>query len=95
MVNGIVSAPLGYHLVGEVIPWSVLMNEVTAACQDAVADMEPCEVGVVCGQIPVTTLGSKSLKRVMRLVYRVSKLTALTLFPMVVVITVISILFLV
>ena len=95
MVNGIVSAPLGYHLVGEVIPWSVLMKEVTAACQDAVADMEPCEVGVVCGQVPVTTLGSKSLKRVMRLVYRVSKLTALTLFPMVVVITVISLLFLV
>lgn len=95
MVNGIVSAPLGYHSVGEVIPWSILMNEVKAACQDAVADLEPCEVGAVFGQVPVTTLGSKSLKRVMRLVYRISKLTALTLFPMVLIITVISLLFLV
>lgn len=71
------------------------MKEVTAACKDAVADMEPCEVGVVCGQVPVTTLGSKSLKRVMRVVYKISKLTAVTLFPMVVIITVISLLFLV
>lgn len=95
MVNGIVSAPLGYRLVGEVIPTSVIVNEVAAACRGAMNDLESCEVGVIYGQVPVTTLGSKSLKRVMSLVYRVSKLTVLTLFPMVAIVTVLSLLFLV
>jgi len=95
MVNGIVSAPLGYRLVGEVIPTSVIVNEAAAACRDALNDLEPCEVGVIYGQVPVTTLGSKSLKRVMSVVYRVSKLTVLTLFPMVAIVTVLSLLFLV
>ena len=95
MVNGIVPAPLGYRLVGDVIPWKILMNEVNAACLDAVNDMEPCEVGVMFSQLTVRTLGSKSLKRVMRLVHRISELTALTLFPMIVLVMVISLLFLV
>ena len=95
MVNGIVSAPLGYRLVGEVTPKSVIVDEVASACRDALNDMEPCEVGVIYGQVPVTTLGSKSLRRVMGLVYRISKLTVLTLFPMVAIVTVLSLLFLV
>lgn len=95
MVNGIVPARLGYHLVGEVVPRGPLLSEVTAVCRDALADLEACEVGVISGQIPVTTLGSKSLRRVMNVVYRISKLTALTLFPMVVAITALSLLFLV
>jgi predicted neutral ceramidase superfamily lipid hydrolase len=53
------------------------------------------EVSVISGQIPVTTLGQKSLRRVMSTVYRTSKATALTLFPMVLAITILSILFLV
>lgn len=95
MVNGIVSAPLGYHLVGEVVPKSVLLKEVADVCHQAMADLEPCQVCVVSGQIPVTTLGSKSLRRVMNLVYRNSKLTAVTLFPMVILLAVLSIIFLV
>lgn len=95
MVNGIVHAPLGYHMIGEVIPWSSLVAEVAIACQNAIANLESSEVGVISGQVTVTTLGSKSLRRVMRLVYRISKLIALTLFPMVVIVTVLSLLFLV
>lgn len=95
MVNGIVPARLGYHLVGEVVPRARLLDEVTDACREALTKMETCEVGVVSGQIPVTTLGSKSLRRVMGVVYRISKLTALTLFPIVVAITVLTLLFLV
>lgn len=95
MVNGIVSAPLGYHTVGEVVPHTRVLEEVANACRDALADMEPSEVGVVSGQIPVTTLGSKSLRRVMSVVYSVSKVTALTLFPIVLAITILTLLFLV
>jgi predicted neutral ceramidase superfamily lipid hydrolase len=95
MVNGIVSARLGYHTVGEAVPRAHLLGEVTEACREALANLEPCEVGAVSGQILVTTLGSKSLRRVMGLVYRISKLTALTLFPIVVAITILTLLFLV
>ncbi len=95
MVNGIVSARLGYHPIGEVVPRRPIVQEITAECREALSNLEEGEVGVISGQIPVTTLGQKSLRRVMGMVYRVSKLTALTLFPMVVVITVLSLLFLV
>jgi len=95
MVNGIVSARMGYHPVGEVAPRGPIIEEITAECREALSDLEEAEVGVISGQIPVTTLGQKSLRRVMSMVYRVSKLTALTLFPMVMVITVLSLLFLV
>jgi putative membrane protein len=95
MVNGIVSARLGYHTVGEAVPWTRVLGEVTEACREALTNLEPCEVGAVSGQVPVTTLGSKSLRRVMSVVYRISKLTAITLFPIGVAITVLSLLFLV
>ena len=95
MVNGVVSARLGYHPIGEVGPRTALLDQVVAVCREAIDNMEPSEVGVVSGQLPVTTLGSKSLRRVMRLVYRISKLTVLTLFPVVLVIALLSILFLV
>ena len=95
MVNGIVSARLGYHPVGEAVAHSRVIEEVSNACRDALTDMEPSEVGAVSGQIPVTTLGSKSLRRVMAVVYKVSKITALTLFPILLAITILTLLFLV
>jgi putative membrane protein len=95
MVNGIVSAPLGYYPVGEAAPHAEVLDTVTRVCSEALKDLEPCEVGVVSGQIAVTTLGSKSLRRVMSVVYRISKVTALTLFPIVIAITVLTLIFLV
>jgi len=95
MVNGVVPARLGYHPVGEVAAWDPLINEIAGVCKEALADLEDAEVGVVTGQIPVVTLGQKSLRRVMGMVYRTSKLTAITLLPMVVICTVISLIFLV
>jgi putative membrane protein len=95
MVNGIVHARLGYHPVGEVVPKQPLLDQITATCREALSNLDACEVAVISGQIPVTTLGTKSLRRVMSLVYRISKLTALTLFPIVVATTIISLLFLV
>ena len=95
MVNGVASARLGYHPIGEVVSRQPIIEEVTAVCREALDDLEEGEVSVISGQIPVTTLGQKSLRRVMGTVYRISKLTALTLFPMVVLITILSLLFLV
>jgi putative membrane protein len=95
MVNGVVPARLGYHPVGEVVPRTPIIQDVTSACREALTNLEEGEVSVISGQIPVTTLGQKSLRRVMSTVYRTSKLTALTLFPMVVAITIVSLLFLV
>jgi putative membrane protein len=94
MVNGVVHAPLGYRMVGEVVPWDFMINQVKAACKEAMGDFQESEVGVVSGQVPVTTLGPKSLRSVMKVVYRISKLTALTLFPLIVIVTVLSLLFL-
>src|SRR5208337_5017406 len=95
MVNGIVSARLGYFPIGEAVQRSMLLSEIKRACQSALADLEPCEAGAVTQQIDVMTLGSKSLKRVMNVVYKISKLTAVTLFPLIILIAVITLIFLV
>ena len=95
MVNGIVSAPLGYHTVGEAVSWDALLSEISTTCRQAIMDLEPSEVAAVSGQIAVTTLGPKALRRVMGLVYRSAKLTALTLFPTIVVVAILSLVFLV
>ena len=94
MVNGIVSAPLGYYPIGAVVPRASLLNEIRLACKEAIADLEPCEVGTLVKKMEVTTLGSKSLKRVMTVVYKISKLTAIALFPMLIAIAVLSLIFL-
>jgi putative membrane protein len=95
MVNGIVPARLGYYPVGAAVPREALLEEIRAACQAAMTDLEPCEVGALVRQIEVTTLGSKSLKGVMNVVYKISKLTMIALFPVIIAIAVISLLFLV
>ena len=95
MVNGVVPARLGYHPVGEVTAWDPLISEIAMVCKEAVTDLEEAEVSVVSGQIPVMTLGQKTLRHVMGLIYRTSKLTVITLFPMVVICTVLSLIFLV
>jgi putative membrane protein len=95
MVNGVVHARLGYHPIGEVVDWEPLLKEVVRVSKEALANLEECEVGVVSGQIPVMTLGQKSLRGVMSTVYKTSKITALTLFPIVPAVTILSLLFLV
>jgi len=95
MVNGIVSARLGYYPIGAAVQRSLLLSEVEDVCKSAMADLEPCEAGAVTQQIDVITLGSKSLKRVMNVIYKISKLTAVTLFPLIILIAVITLIFLV
>jgi putative membrane protein len=95
MVNGVVHARLGYHPIGEVGSRNALLNDVKETCREAMATLEPCDVGVITSQIPVTTLGSKSLRRVMNVVYGVSKWTIAALFLMVAALATVSLLFLV
>jgi putative membrane protein len=95
MVNGIVSARLGYHPVGEAVSRSVLLNEIRTVCKEAIVDLEPCEVGTLVKQMDVTTLGSKSLKRLMSVVYKVSKLMAIALFPMLIAVAMLFLFFMV
>jgi predicted neutral ceramidase superfamily lipid hydrolase len=95
MVNGIVSAPLGYYPIGAVVERSILLTEIKHACQSAMADLEPCEAGAVTEQVDVITLGSKSLKRVMNVINKISKLTAITLFPLIIAVALITLIFLV
>jgi putative membrane protein len=94
MVNGITSARLGYYPIGAAVPRTILLQDIKSTCSDALADLEVCEVGVLTKQIGVTTLGSKSLRRVMNVVYQISKLTAIAIFPIIVMIAVLSLLFL-
>jgi predicted neutral ceramidase superfamily lipid hydrolase len=95
MVNGIVSAPLGYYPIGAAIPRSRLVSEVGLACKEALADLEPCEVGTLVNQMDVTTLGSESLRRVMTVIYKISKLTAVALFPVLIAIAILALILLV
>ena len=95
IVNGIVPARLGYYPIGAAVHKPALLNEIKQACQSAIADLEPCEAGAVTQQIDVITLGSKSLKRVMNVIYKISKLIAVTLFPLIIVIALITLIFLV
>jgi len=95
MVNGIVSARLGYHPVGEVVSAESLITEVTIACEAALKDLEPSEVAVVSDQVTLTTLGSKSLKHLMSVVYRISRMTAMALLVAIISVATISLLMLV
>jgi len=95
MVNGIVSARLGYHPVGEAVSEEALLKEVEVACQDALKDLEPSEVAVVSDQVTLTTLGSKSLKHLMSVVYKISRMTAVAMFVAIISVATISLLMLV
>jgi len=95
MVNGIVSARLGYHPVGETISEEPLLKEVQVACEAALRDLEPSEVAVVSEQVTLTTLGSKSLKHLMSAVYKISRMTALAMFVAIISVATISLLMLV
>ncbi|MGO9644059.1 MAG: DUF2070 family protein [Candidatus Bathyarchaeia archaeon] len=95
MVNGLVSARLGYHPVGEAVSEVSLVREIEVACEAALKDLEPSEVAVVSDQVTLTTLGSKSLKHLMSVVYKISRMTALAMFVAIISVATISLLMLV
>ncbi len=95
MVNGLVSARLGYYRIGEVVPHGPLLDEISSVCSRAASNLEFCDVAALSARLPVTTLGPKSLKGLMSVVHRVSKLTAVTLFPLAVLVAALALVFLV
>jgi putative membrane protein len=95
MVNGIVSAKLGYHPIGEVVPKQQLLDAIESVCKEAADDLEPCEAGVMSQQMLVTTLGSKSLRHVMSLVHKISRITAVLMLTVILIVIAVSLLLLV
>lgn len=95
MVNGIVSAKLGYYPIGAATDTEVIVDSVKRAADEAKRNMVPVDASVSCSQLQVRTLGLSSLSQLTSFVLRTARLTFATLFPVVIVIAVISFVFLI
>ncbi len=81
VVNGIVSAKLGYHPVGDAIDESILMEKVTAVFSKAKENLQDSETSSVSLETQVKTLGLSLFKNMTEFIYRASKLVALSTIP--------------
>ena len=95
MVNGIVSAKLGYYPIGAATDHEVIVDSVKKAADDAKRNATPVETSLDCSEIQVKTLGLSSLSQLTGFVLRTARLTFATLFPVVLVIAVVSFAFLI
>jgi len=95
MVNGIVSAKLGYYPIGAATDPEVIVDSVKRAADNAKRRMEPVEASMSCSNLDVRTLGLWSLSRLTGFVLRTARLTFATFFPVVLVIAAISFVFLI
>jgi len=94
MVNGIVSAKLGYYPIGAIDP-ELVLNSVKRVTEEAKKDLTPVNASLSCAELQVRTLGLVSLSRLTGFVLRTARLTFATLFPVVLVIAAISFAFLI
>ncbi len=81
VVNGIVSAKLGYHPVGEAVDESILMRKVITVFSEAKKNLEDGETSCVSFQTRVRALGLGLFKNMTEFIYRTSKLVALSMIP--------------
>lgn len=95
MVNGLVSARLGYYPIGAATDPEVIVASVRKAAEEAKKDMEPVKASLTCSEVQVRTLGPSSLTQLTSFVLRTARLTFATLFPIVFVIAIISLVFLI
>lgn len=95
MVNGIVSAKLGYYPLGAAIDWESIVADVKRAAYVAKRTMEPVDASLSCSEVQARTLGLSSLSQLMSFVLKTTRLTFATLFPVVFMIAVISFVFLI
>ncbi len=95
MVNGIVSARLGYYPLGAATDPRVVVDHVKRIADEAKRNMEPVEASMSSSEVEVRTLGMSSLSRLISFVLRTARLTFTTLFPVVFVIAAISFMFLI
>lgn len=90
MVNGVVSAKLGYYPIGAATDPEVIVDSVRRAADDAKRNLTPVETSFDCCEMQVRTLGLSSLSQLTGFVLRTARLTFATLFPVVLVIAVMS-----
>jgi predicted neutral ceramidase superfamily lipid hydrolase len=95
MVNGIVSAKLGYYPIGAATDPEVIVDCVRKAADEAKRNVEPVDVSFACSEVSVRTLGLSSLRRLTGFMLRTARLTFATLFPVVLVIAAVSLIFLI
>jgi len=73
MVNGLVSAKLGYHPVGEVINEAILIKKIQDGTIEAKRDLEKAEIAVGSEEINVKSLGSEMFNKLLRFMYDTAK----------------------
>jgi len=95
MVNGIVSARLGYYPIGAAADPEIVVNSVKKAAEKAKRNVTPVVASVRCSDLEVRTLGLSSLSYLTSFVLRTARLTFATLFPVVLVIAIASLIFLI
>jgi putative membrane protein len=95
MVNGIVSARLGYYPIGAAADPEIVVNSVKKAAEKARRNVTPVVASVRCSDLKVRTLGLSSLSHLTSFVLRTARLTFATLFPVVLVIAIASLIFLI
>ena len=74
MVNGIVSAKLGYHPVGEVVDEALLISNIKSAIKEAMKNLEEAETAIGSNDINVKSLGSDMFNRLTAFMYEAAKL---------------------
>jgi putative membrane protein len=95
MVNGIVSAKLGYHPIGAATDQEAIVESVRKAADEAKKNIEPVEASLSCSEVQVRTLGLSSLGQLTGFVLRTARLTFATFFPVMLVIAIVSLVFLI
>jgi len=95
MVNGLVSAKLGYYPIGAATDPEVILASVRKAAEEAKKSTEPVNASLACSEVQVRTLGPSSLSQLTSFVLRTARLTFATLFPVVLVIAIVSLVFLI
>jgi len=95
MVNGLVSAKLGYYPIGAATDPEVIVESVRKAANEAKKNIEPVEASLSCSEVQVRTLGLSSLNQLTSFVLRTARLTFATLFPLVFVIAITSLVLLI
>ncbi len=95
MVNGIVSARLGYYPLGAATAPRTIVGHVKTIAEEAKRNVELVEASMSSSEVEARTLGMSSLNHLMSFVLKTTRLTFTTLFPVVLVIAAISFLFLI
>jgi len=94
MVNGLVSARLGYHPVGDAIDEDLLIERILQSVVEAREDLEEASASLNSSRVKVKALGTNALANLTEFVYSVARLVAASLIPVIIVSTLSALVFL-